>query len=176
MWKKTENEDSYLEDQTMSPVPTSVSAPEKAPSSGSATIGPSITINGDISGEEDLIIRGKVEGTVNLDKNNVVIGKDGSVKANVNAKVITVEGKVTGDLRGDEQIIIKRSGSVDGNISAPRLVLEDGCKFKGAVEMDDSKSKSESTSVKSSISGLGSIEDKKPNTDKSYGKKINDSL
>lgn len=178
MWKRTENEDGNLEENPMSSAP-SMKATEQTPTSGSATIGPSITINGDISGDEDLVIRGKIEGTVNLNKNNVVVGKDGNLKADVKAKIITVEGKVVGNLRGNEQIVIKRSGSVDGNISAPRLVLEDGCKFKGAVEMDesDSKPKTESASVKSNVTGLGSpLGDNKPTTDKNFGKKINDSL
>ena len=101
-----------------------------------ATIGPSICIRGDLTGDEDLIVQGRVEGTVTLTKNLVTIGKDGRINATVNARVIHVEGQVEGDLNGEEQVILQRSGTVQGNITAPRVTLEDGCKFKGSIDMD----------------------------------------
>lgn len=178
MWKKTENEDGFIEEQSVSPIPAMTSSDQPS-TGGLAIIGFSITVNGDISGEEDLIIQGKIEGTVNLEKNNLVVGKDGQVKADIKAKVITVEGEVIGNLYGNEQIIIKRSGSVDGNISAPRLVIEDGCKIKGAVEMGESvvKPKIGSAPAKTNVTGPGSsLDENKSNTDKNINKTINDSL
>jgi cytoskeletal protein CcmA (bactofilin family) len=66
----------------------------------------------------------------------LTVGKEGQIKATIDARAIFVEGKVEGDLKGDEQIVIHSSGDVRGNIVAPRVTLEDGCKFKGSIDMD----------------------------------------
>lgn len=105
----------------------------------SATIGPSITIHGDVTGEEDLVVDGTIEGTVNLKDNNLVVSENGKITANITARVIRVDGIVKGELRGSEQVVIKPSGNVNGDIRAPRVVLEDGCQFKGSVDMDVDK-------------------------------------
>ncbi len=102
-----------------------------------ATIGATIKINGDVSGKEDLLINGTVEGTIDFRENNVVVGESGKVNANVSAKVISVEGELKGELRGSEQVTIKPSGRVVGDIRAPRVVLNDGCQFKGNIDMDE---------------------------------------
>ena len=101
-----------------------------------ATIGPSIQINGDVTGDEDLVIEGRVEGTISLNENVLTVGKEGQINATVNARAIFVEGSVEGDLKGDDQVVIKGSGNVRGNLVAPRVTLEDGCKFKGSIDMD----------------------------------------
>lgn len=101
-----------------------------------ATIGPSIQINGDVTGDEDLVIEGRVEGTISLNENVLTVGKEGQISATVTARAIFVEGRVEGDLKGDEQVVIKGSGNVRGNLVAPRVTLEDGCKFKGSIDMD----------------------------------------
>jgi cytoskeletal protein CcmA (bactofilin family) len=71
-----------------------------------------------------------------LHEHNVTVGKEGRIKASVHAKGVTVEGAVQGDLYSQEQVIVRSSGNVHGNITAPRVSLEDGCKFKGAIDMD----------------------------------------
>lgn len=106
--------------------------PAKAP----ATIGASIRFKGDLSGEEDFVIQGRVDGTITLKKNNLTIGVDGKVHADINASTITVEGELRGDLMGSEKVIIRKTGNVLGNIVSPRVTLEDGAKFKGSIEMD----------------------------------------
>ena len=106
--------------------------------SDSSVVGPSILIQGDMTGDEDLVVQGRIEGSISLKENLVTIGKDGRVNATVNAKVIRVEGAVEGELRGREQVIVTRSGNVSGNIVAPRVTLEDGCRFKGAIDMEGS--------------------------------------
>ena len=113
-----------------------------------ATIGPSISIRGDLTGEEDLVIDGRVEGTIDLQQNNLTVGEDGRVKANVRANTITVDGEVEGDLSGDEQVVIRRSGHVRGNITAPRVTLEDGCRFKGSIDMEAARSTEKSSRPK----------------------------
>jgi len=99
-------------------------------------IGPSITIKGEVTGEEDLLIHGKVEGTINLTGNQVSVGESGEVCANIQAKVIKIDGKVTGDITGIEKVVISKAGNVRGNIVAPRVILEDGAIFKGSIDMD----------------------------------------
>jgi len=103
-----------------------------------ATIGPSITIKGDVTGDEDLVIQGKIEGKVDLAQHNVTIGPEGRVKADVFGRSVIVEGEVKGDLQGTEQIILRHSANVQGNISAPRVALEDGASFRGGIEMEAS--------------------------------------
>ena len=105
----------------------------------SGMIGPSITIHCDVTGEEDLVVDGVIEGTVNLKENNLVVSENGKVTANVNARIIRVDGEVKGELRGTEQVSISPTGKVSGDIRAPRVVLEDSCQFKGAVDMESDK-------------------------------------
>lgn len=101
------------------------------------TIGPSIQIRGEVlvTGNQGVHIEGRVEGTMSLRDNLLSVGKDGEIKATINARAIFVAGKVEGDLTGDEQVVVRSSGNVRGNIAAPRVTLEDGCKFKGSIDM-----------------------------------------
>lgn len=99
-------------------------------------IGPSIVIKGEVTGSEDLLIQGKVEGKINLSGNQVSVGENGEVNADIHAKVVKIDGKVTGDITGVEKVVIAKSGNVHGNIVAPRVTLEDGAMFKGSIDMD----------------------------------------
>src|SRR6185295_6515785 len=101
-----------------------------------AVIGPSIHIDGDLRGEEDLLIEGEVSGTVQLRSNSLTIGAQGKVRADVYANSIYVEGLMEGDLYGTERVHIRKSAQVRGNVTSPRVSLEDGAKFKGSIEMD----------------------------------------
>lgn len=102
-----------------------------------ATIGRSITIRGDVTGDEDLMIQGRVEGSVDLKEHSVTVGPDGEVKADVRGRVVTVEGHVEGNLRAEEQVVLRGSARVLGDIAAARVTLEDGAYFSGGVEMTD---------------------------------------
>ncbi len=99
-------------------------------------IGPGIHIKGDVTGDEDLVIKGSVEGTISLSANEVTVSDSGKVKADIRAKVVVISGEVTGDVSGSEKVIISKSGNVRGNIIAPRMTLEDGAVFKGSIDMD----------------------------------------
>ena len=110
--------------------------PPATPAKSTAMIGPSIVIKGDLYGEEDILVQGRVEGTIDVNNNKLTVGKQGVVRANIEAKSITVEGEVEGDLSGDELVVVKSTGDFKGNITAPRINLEDGCKFKGSIDMD----------------------------------------
>jgi cytoskeletal protein CcmA (bactofilin family) len=116
--------------------PVRAKATRSAQAHGPAIIGPSIRIHGELTGEEDLIIEGQVEGTIHLEKHNLTIGGNGRVKANIQANGVIVEGQVEGDITGSEKVIIRRTGNMRGNIVAPRVTLEDGAMFKGSIEME----------------------------------------
>ncbi len=112
--------------------------PEASPENGKvAMIGETVKIHGDLNGKEDLVINGTVEGTVDFRENDVIVGDKGKVNANITARNITIAGELKGELRGSEQVTIKPSGRVTGDIRAPRVVLNDGCQFKGLVDMED---------------------------------------
>ncbi len=87
------------------------------------------------------MIHGRVEGKINFKQHNVTVGKNGRVKADIVGKIISIEGEVEGNVYGEDKIIIRRSGTIRGNITAPRVNLEDGSKFKGSIDMDDPSEK-----------------------------------
>ncbi len=101
-----------------------------------ASIGRSITIKGEVTGSEDLLIHGTVEGTVNLGENTVTVGASAKVKADIYGRVVHVEGEVLGNLFGAEQVTVHRTGYVRGNITSPRLSLEDGARLKGSIDTE----------------------------------------
>ncbi|MBT8098386.1 MAG: polymer-forming cytoskeletal protein [Gammaproteobacteria bacterium] len=101
-----------------------------------AVIGRSIRIDGDLRGEEDLRIEGDVNGTIQLRNNTLTIGSEGKIGATVYAKSVTVHGSMQGDVVGSESVSVRKNARVNGNITAPRVSLEDGAKFKGSIEMD----------------------------------------
>ena len=105
-------------------------------SGNAAVIGSSIQINGDLRGDEDLRIEGKVSGTVELKNSVLTIGKEGKVKAGVYAKSIAVDGETKGDLYATERVSVHVNARVQGNIIAPRVSIEEGAHFKGSIEMD----------------------------------------
>ncbi len=141
MWKKEETEGGGMS-ATNQPGPVAGEKTRPKDAAGareSATIGPSINIKGDVTGDEDLMIQGRIEGTVTLKQHNVVVGPEGQVRASIHGRSVTVEGTVVGDLRGEEQVVLRKAASVEGNIQAPRVTLEDGASFKGGIDMGDTR-------------------------------------
>jgi len=131
-------------------------------------LSPSISLTADISGTEDLVLDGQMEGNIDLPDNEVFIGPGGRVKANVTAMRVSIEGRLIGDIRGGERVVVKQSGRVEGNIKAPRVVLEDGCQFKGSVEMNiEPESESSKTQSASVASGPKAGGEAKPRESKS---------
>jgi len=120
---------------------------ERAGGSEMATIGRSITINGEVTGDEDLLIQGKVEGSIELKQQSITVGQEGRVTASITGRVIVVEGQVEGDLKAEEQIILKASAKVQGDITSPRVVLEDGAVFSGGVDMGQPLNKKSGTAT-----------------------------
>jgi len=117
-------------------------------------IGQSIHIKGELTGNEDLTIEGKVEGKVFLKDHNLTIGANGKITAEIQAKTVMVLGEVTGNITADDKVEVATSGSMRGDIMAPRVVLADGAKFKGAIDMDR-KAGGASASVRPSMEPVG---------------------
>jgi cytoskeletal protein CcmA (bactofilin family) len=104
-------------------------------------IGKSVIIKGDLSGSEDLTIEGQVEGKIELRQNVLTIGANGKIKAQVFAKIVVVQGEVTGNITATERVDIRDNGSVDGDLSAPRIAIADGAHFRGSIDMQRSGTK-----------------------------------
>lgn len=97
-------------------------------------IGPSVHISGHIRGNQDLIVHGHIEGTISLGEGLLTVTSEGQVDADVNARVINIEGRVEGNLQATEQIIVRRTARVRGSIKAPRIALDFGCTFSGSID------------------------------------------
>lgn len=109
--------------------------PARKTKSQLAMIGPSIHFKGELTGEEGLIIDGSIEGTIDLKGNELIVGENGNIKADVYAKTIKVNGILSGELYGVEKVHITHTGEVTGNIYSPKVVIEEGAKFKGSIDM-----------------------------------------
>jgi len=101
-----------------------------------ASIGKSLHVKGELSGNEDLAIEGKVEGKIALSGYNVTIGQTGRVSAEIHAKSVVVGGLVHGNIVAGDKVEVAATGTMMGDIRAPRVVLVDGCRFKGSIDME----------------------------------------
>lgn len=108
------------------------------PFSGGTFIGSNLTIDGTVTGSEPVLIEGTVRGKINL-SGELRIGTKARVEATVHAKNVTVEGKLTGDVSADEKVELVASATVDGNIKAPKIVVAEGARFRGSVDMGSAK-------------------------------------
>ncbi len=100
-----------------------------------ATIGKSIIIKGDLSGDEDLIIEGKVEGRVQLPNNEITVGADGRITADIEAKSIIVIGQTAGNLNASQRVEVQSTATVEGDINAPKLLIQEGAVVNGSISM-----------------------------------------
>lgn len=97
-------------------------------------IGSTIVIDGEISGDEDLIVQGTVKDRISL-REHVLVEPGGAVEANVSTATITIHGSVTGDIEASERAELRSDCHVVGDIRAPRILIADGASFKGNVDM-----------------------------------------
>jgi cytoskeletal protein CcmA (bactofilin family) len=104
----------------------------------STIIGPSILINGKLTGDEDLTVRGRVEGEVNLTK-TLIVETSGVVKANVQVKNAIISGVVVGNIAATDSVELTRDGRMVGDIHAPRVILVDGASFRGRIDMGNAE-------------------------------------
>ena len=98
-------------------------------------IGSTIVIDGEITGDEDLVVLGTVKGRIRL-RENIVVERDGVVEASIETATITINGSVTGDIHATERAELRAECRVIGDIRAPRILIADGASFKGSVDME----------------------------------------
>lgn len=103
------------------------------------TLGPSLTITGDVTSQEDMTIHGKVNGQINMQQGVLVIAPTGTADANVQGSKVTVHGNVSGDIAVTEKVELSETANVSGTISAPSLVLQEGAVFNGIIDMSGKK-------------------------------------
>jgi cytoskeletal protein CcmA (bactofilin family) len=139
MWKRPDD---------LAPVPPQPASPDPRPASSPPTpsrlpapssparLGPSIALEGKLSGDEDLLVEGRFRGEIQVPEHQVTVGSDGRVEGEVRACAIIVEGEVHGNLTATQQVLVRASGRVHGDIRAPRVALDQGCRFKGAIDME----------------------------------------
>jgi cytoskeletal protein CcmA (bactofilin family) len=114
-------------------LPTAVSAPSAVETS---RVGPGLRFRGELSGTSDLYIDGEMNGNVRLENSLVVVGPNGRVQADIQAREILVQGSLTGNLFASDRIQLGRESRVGGNLSSKHIQIEDGALFKGHVDMD----------------------------------------
>jgi cytoskeletal protein CcmA (bactofilin family) len=125
---------STVEEKKMS---TDAMRPLATPSSsGTARLGASLHVKGEINGHEDLLVDGSVEGLIQLEDRKLTVGATAKVTADVIAREVVVYGTVKGNLRARDRIEIKKDGSVVGDLTTARIMIEDGAYFKGSIEID----------------------------------------
>jgi cytoskeletal protein CcmA (bactofilin family) len=99
-----------------------------------AWIGKAVRVEGKVISAEDLTIDGDVEGSIELGGHSLTIGQDARIKADLLAKTVTISGKVTGNVKAVEKVELRSTGSVAGDITAPRFVMADGATVIGKVQ------------------------------------------
>jgi cytoskeletal protein CcmA (bactofilin family) len=100
-----------------------------------SVFGSTLVFKGELSADEEIIIQGTIEGTIAHHKKNVTVGKQGRVYALIHANSVTIEGRVDGDIHGDEFVFMAAGSEVNGNIYCPRIKMEDGAHFNGTIQM-----------------------------------------
>jgi len=105
-------------------------------------VGKSVVIKGEVNGSEDLTIEGQVDGKIELRQHMLTIGPNGRITAEVFAKSVVILGAVVGNVTATEKVNIRESGSVDGDITAPRVAIAEGAHFRGNVDMSTKVSNS----------------------------------
>jgi cytoskeletal protein CcmA (bactofilin family) len=136
LWEKDQDANRSTTQTTSQP--TSAPSPSRSEMTRPgklATIGQSVQIKGELSGQEDLIIDGKIDGKILVHDHHLNIGPNGHIDAEVHAKSVQINGAVTGNITADDRVEISSSGSVLGDVTAPRVVLADGSSFKGSIDM-----------------------------------------
>ncbi len=145
MWKRKDEENAPPESTNAgSAYPPAAPAPlrtpeplrSEAPRSGEvATIGKSVVVKGELSGSEDLVVDGEVEGSITLRGHSLTVGPNGRVRANVEARNVILHGRVDGNVHATERVDLRKSASLCGDISTARIAIEDGAFFKGSIDI-----------------------------------------
>jgi cytoskeletal protein CcmA (bactofilin family) len=115
-----------------------MSNPHNSATDRASVLGPTLYFKGDLSADEDLLIQGRVEGSITHTQ-RLTVGPQGTVKANIRAQLIIVEGTVDGDLQAEKSVFVKETAKVRGNIFAPSVSILEGACFSGNIDMDGKK-------------------------------------
>src|SRR3984885_10618341 len=126
------------EAKTMAPIDSTYPSTS---SGNTARLGSSLHVKGEISGNEDLLIDGTVEGLITLDERKLTVCLSAKFTADIIEREVVVYGTVKGNLRAKDRIEIKKDGSVNGDLTTARIMIEDGAYFKGSIEIDKSGEK-----------------------------------
>jgi cytoskeletal protein CcmA (bactofilin family) len=116
-----------------------MSNPYNSATERASVLGPTLYFKGDLSAEEDLLIQGRVEGSISHTQ-RLTVGAQATVKANIRAQLIIVEGAVEGDLIAEKSVLMKETAKIRGNIFAPTVSIVEGASFSGSIDMDGKKS------------------------------------
>lgn len=130
--------------------------PSTTSSGAAARLGASLHLKGEITGNEDLNVDGSVEGLIQLEDRKLTVGASAKVTADIIAREVVVYGNVKGNLRARDRIEIKKDGSVVGDLTTARIMIEDGAYFKGSIEIDKSGDASGSLDKSYSRTAAGS--------------------
>jgi len=147
MWKSSRREDepstpTNEPSTTGSPIPVA-SAPSRPAealrgdgrSSEIATIGKSVVVKGELSGSEDLVVDGEVEGSISLRGQSLTVGPNGRVRANIEARNVILHGRVNGNIQATDRVELRKTAALSGDISTARISIEDGAFFKGMIDI-----------------------------------------
>ena len=118
-------------------------------------LGSSLHVKGDITGTEDLLIDGSVEGLIKLDEWKLTVGATAKLTADINARDVVVYGYVKGNVHAKGRVEIKKDGAVIGNLTTAQIMIEDGADFKGSIEIDRSEAKVTDKNVSSRVAAAG---------------------
>lgn len=105
-----------------------------------SVIGKTVFVKGEVEAAEDMLIEGRLEGSIKHTANQLTVGVSGVVNADINAKNLVIEGTVEGNIVGSESVVIRDSADVRGNVYTARISIADGAQFSGTVDMDLSRS------------------------------------
>jgi cytoskeletal protein CcmA (bactofilin family) len=103
-----------------------------------SVLGPTLRFKGELHADEELLIRGQIEGSITHTQ-RIIVCAEGIVKANIRAQIIAVEGTVEGDLQAEKSVQVKETARLKGNIHSPNVSIVDGAQFNGSVAMDVGK-------------------------------------
>jgi cytoskeletal protein CcmA (bactofilin family) len=123
------------------------------PAEGSTVIGKSVTIRGELSGNEDLYMDGDIEGTIALPEHALTVGPNARVLADIRVRDAIVFGKVTGNLHATGRVDLRNSAVVNGDIFGGRLSIEENAIVKGRVELKASDAKQALTAQATAVTG-----------------------
>jgi len=169
-FKKPEDDkgDAYnkiTEQKTVTPISRSETKTEET------VIGEKISIEGDVRGEENLVIEGSLKGNVEMEKNNFTIGSKGRVEGEINAQNVKVSGQMIGNIKTQGRVEITKEADFMGDIRAKNISVEDGAYFKGSIELDKEPHRKATLAGKStSFATVQPVNEPKTQTAKEGGK------